>query len=336
MMKTKLHTIFQNLTMTMKPSISKPHRDRQPEDASSSFHDDEQPKFVTQWIALSDATTENSCLHVIPKHCDPGYMDGDNDTEDPLRRALPDKQSFQNIRALPRSSGQSVLFTHRIIHWGSRSDADTTHPPRIAISFVSSDPDFEPPLINPESFSESTNPPFRIRLLLVCAQLLIYYQRFELSKEAIKTCYEFCKSNENDLEEGYRRKVFLEFINAMKETTQKSDAGKKDTSVKLIVTEEDGEEDEEDAMMKEMLDAEAGGYGEFEDDFDDINDDEDDDGDIDDEVNDRRGGEDDGFDENDEDEDDEDLHGEVNLFQKRGRDSTESGSSSKPKKAPKL
>ena len=54
-----------------------PHRDRQPDDASTTFHSDNQPKFITQWIALSDATPENSCLYVIPKPYDPGYITGD-------------------------------------------------------------------------------------------------------------------------------------------------------------------------------------------------------------------------------------------------------------------
>merc|ERR1712176_1588190 len=92
--------------------------------------DTKESKFVTLWIALSNATTNNSCLYVIPKKYDPGYINGDNnDNNDdgeeeccPLRRALPNKQSYQHIRALPRKSGQSILFTHRLIHWGSSRD----------------------------------------------------------------------------------------------------------------------------------------------------------------------------------------------------------------------
>lgn len=251
-----------------------PHRDRQPEDAHKTFHPDQQSKFITQWIALSDATTENSCLHVIPKPKDPGYVDGDTEMEDPLRRALPDKESYQHIRALPRKSGQSILFTHRIIHWGSKSCSDSKDPPRIAISFVSSDPSYESPLVDPDHFTSQKNPPFRIRLLLVCAQLLIYYQRLELSKEAIKACYAYCKENEDDLDEQYRHKVFMEFVNAMKESSEKTASigskGKAGDKVKLIVTEEGDEEDEEDAMMQEMLDAESGGYGDFQDDYDEM------------------------------------------------------------------
>ena len=129
-----------------------PHRDRQPsnEMVPRSFHEDGQAKYITLWIALTNATPQNSCLYVIPKQYDPGYTKGDDmdnadedtdqdeneNVDDPLSRCLRDKQSYQNIRALPRNVGESVAFTHRIIHWGSKGDADYVDNPRIAISFV--------------------------------------------------------------------------------------------------------------------------------------------------------------------------------------------------------
>ena len=102
-----------------------------------------------------------------------------------------------------------------------------------------SDPDYEAPLlVNHKNYfsidSDSSGgmprfPPLQIRLLLVCAQLLIYYQRFNLEKAVIKACYDYCKQNEEELEEGYRRKVFVEFVNAMKEhnETDNKDTGNK-------------------------------------------------------------------------------------------------------------
>lgn len=80
-----------------------PHRDRQPERIADSFHKDGKPKYMTCWIALSDATPENSCLYVLPRGADPGYLDGDDNSEglDPLQRAFRCKESYQNIRALP-------------------------------------------------------------------------------------------------------------------------------------------------------------------------------------------------------------------------------------------
>jgi len=268
-----------------------PHRDRQPEDAPSSFHKCQQAKYVTMWTALSEATPENSCLYVIPKQFDPGYTLGDDalvdehvdNTEggDPLSRALTGKEAYQHIRALPRKAGESVLFTHRIMHWGSRGNPHSHQKePRIAISFVCSDPEFEKSYVDTKYFEGDSFPPFRIRLLLVCAQLLIYYQRFDLPKDVIRACYEYCKENSDDLDEEYRKKVFVEFVKAMKEAghNEHPNASKESTgieeetpkqsTVNLVVTGPEDDSDEEDAMMQEMLDAEDGGYGEFEDDYD--------------------------------------------------------------------
>jgi len=243
-----------------------PHRDRQPLNhlVKDSFHEDGQAKYVTLWMALSHATAENSCLYVIPKDCDPGYLNGDDvdeeeeqeqehkkdksanansnsNQQDPLTRCLSSKESYQNIRALPRAPGESVAFTHRILHWGSRGNKNCINSPRIAISFVCSDPSFERPYLkNYERYwttnintstSTSTNyssasagstkgivlPPFEIRLLLVCAQLLIYYQRFDLPKDTIRACYEYCKEFKDELEPTYWKKVSLEFVKAMRE-----------------------------------------------------------------------------------------------------------------------
>ncbi len=330
-----------------------PHRDRQPENSSVTFHsDDQQAKFITNWIALSDATPENSCLYVIPKPYDPGYTTGDMDSvddegendgsgsSDPLHRALSTKESFQHIRCLPRKAGESVLFTHRIIHWGSQGDpldeddqneighSETTVSPRIAISFVASDPDYEAPLLvnHTKYFSNDRFPPLHIRLLLVCAQLLIYYQRFELDKSVIKSCYEYCKQHQDELEESYRRKVFVEFVKAMKEQNESINIKTKTETNNVETTtiadasafaqtnddEDDDDDDDEDAMLEEMLNAEAGGYGEFEDDYDDMEKGDD--------YND--GGRDD---EDDEDEEDVDLFGTKRK--------SEDPESSAPKKA---
>ena len=169
-------------------------------------------KYVTMWMALSDATPENSCLYVIPAADDPGYYDGDNVDEskpDPLQTALTSKVDYQNIRALPRKAGESVVFTHRILHWGSKGNKRCKLP-RIALSFVVSAEDFEKPYIDPTFLTESSMPQFQIRLLLVCAQLIIYYQRFDLSVNIIRACYDFCQEYKEILDDTYFQKVRLE------------------------------------------------------------------------------------------------------------------------------
>lgn len=267
-----------------------PHRDRQPsnEMVPSSFHKDGQAKYITLWIALTNATPQNSCLYVIPKQYDPGYMKGDDkdddneneyqdeneNIDDPLSRCLQDKQSYQHIRALPRNVGESVAFTHRILHWGSKGDADYVDNPRIAISFVCSDASFEKPYLkNYELYLKNMSPPpFEIRLLLVCAQLLIYYQRFDLPKETIRACYEYCKEKRDELDESYYKKVSMEFVKAMKECREgestKSEEIKHHQKPKNIDIESGNDSEEEDeAMLEAMLENADDADDDFEDDF---------------------------------------------------------------------
>lgn len=124
-----------------------PHRDRQPEDVGESFTKEGVPKYLTQWVAVTDANPDNSCLYVIPAQHDPGYHGTDDDCNDgggedvdpgvlPLHRALSRKETFQHVRALPTEPGGSILFSHRIIHWGSTGDKNTCVEPRMALSFT--------------------------------------------------------------------------------------------------------------------------------------------------------------------------------------------------------
>jgi hypothetical protein len=113
---------------------------------------------------------------MIPKYLDPGYLISDNIPEeksvlrkkkkknkqvinndtietvngvspdrDPLREALLDKEDYQHIRAIPLNAGEFVIFTHRILHWGSKGRKNYKGPPRISFSAAFSDPAFEAP-----------------------------------------------------------------------------------------------------------------------------------------------------------------------------------------------
>ena len=102
------------------PTAFSPHRDRQPEDAPSTFREDGSSMYTTAWVPLTDATTENSCLCFIPRNQDPGYYAGDDDDPDappektdPLRLALPHKNAYQHITSVPAECGSVVVFTHR-------------------------------------------------------------------------------------------------------------------------------------------------------------------------------------------------------------------------------
>jgi hypothetical protein len=84
-----------------------------------------------------------------------------------------------------------------------------------------------------------------------------------LSTQYLRTCYEYVKLHEKELNEVYRKKVFVEFVKAMKE--RRDGVGDGDQCVSKGDT-GDGSSEDEDAMLEAMLENEE----EFEDDFDDL------------------------------------------------------------------
>jgi hypothetical protein len=166
------------------------HRDRQPEDwivrgwdkdVRSTFRKDGTARYTTMWLALTNASSDSSCMHYIPASADPGYFAGDqgqsdaNDSEgaqDPVQRVLAAKNGLQSIRAAPVVAGGAVFHTHRIIHWGNagRACAEVPVPPRVSLSFTFSDPDFEPPYLQGAN-TLLPFPPLHLRLALMAVCL---------------------------------------------------------------------------------------------------------------------------------------------------------------------
>ena len=96
-----------------------PHRDRMGS-GPSSFREDRTPMLSTSWLALTEATPRNSCLHVVPAGDDPGYYIQDCVDVDPLAAIFQGKpEAFQSIRCLTCPAGALWHFSHKIIHWGS-------------------------------------------------------------------------------------------------------------------------------------------------------------------------------------------------------------------------
>ena len=96
-------------------------------------------------VALGDADPDTSCLYLIPRGVDPGYDAGDDaaeGAEDPLVALLRSDSAVQSIRACPLPAGGAVLFSHRVMHWGSRGHPRCTTP-RFSLSFGCADPSFE-------------------------------------------------------------------------------------------------------------------------------------------------------------------------------------------------
>eukprot|EP00892_Ulva_mutabilis_P009175 jgi/Ulvmu1/662/UM010_0033.1 len=239
-----------------------PHRDRQPDDAPASFRADGTPRYATCWLALADATPDTGCLYAIPRSCDPGYKAGDSEAEavpDPLRQALPDKEAFQHVRALPAAAGEAVLFSHRVIHWGSAGSRAAPHP-RVSISFGFSDDTFEAPYIPRQHLPL---PPLRLRLALVAAQMLVYHQRFQPAPAQLQLYKAAVDAAGADLGAAFRRKAITEFVAAVRE------AHERPAAAAGAAVSDDAVVDE---AMEAMLDAELEGQNDFEDDFEGISD----------------------------------------------------------------
>ena len=224
-----------------------PHRDRQPEDSPGSFSENGDAKYATAWVALAnDATPENSCLYCVPRPHDPGYYEGDDDdadAKDPLSVALDSKKAFQYVRALPCKAGDGVVFTHRLIHWGSIGEGREDRP-RINISFGFACESFEPAYLT----SRARVPSFDERLALVAGQLICYHERFPPNAKELGVLKKLFDGMKSSFDDAYVRKVNKEFANA-------------------ALRGENDDEVEEDALDA-MLDA----ADDFDDDFDDFED----------------------------------------------------------------
>ena len=158
-----------------------PHRDRG-DDTMHAFRPDTTPQYCTTWIAITDATVTNSCLHVVPKGHDPGYLGGDPVGASPMAAILAHggDAALQHIRSLPCDAGSVIQFSHRLLHWGSSTESGPAvawrsepEAPRIAISFASTDQTFERPFMDSALLPL---PPLAARAPLVASLLLFYVQ----------------------------------------------------------------------------------------------------------------------------------------------------------------
>jgi len=108
------------------------------------------PKYITVWLALTEARLDTSCMYVLPRHADPDYSSADA----PVATAKAGEEvdvgtivayGHQHIRALPASPGDALFWSHRLIHWGSAPPMGMTNARR-TLTWALADPSFEQPL----------------------------------------------------------------------------------------------------------------------------------------------------------------------------------------------
>ena len=227
-----LDTLAWSVTPCLGQSGFAPHRDRQPTDVPGSFRADGTPKYCTCWVALSAATTDNSCLYLVPRGHDPGYDEGDDhspDAEDPLLRVFRSSDAaVQSVRACPLKPGGVVIFTHRAMHWGSKGQ-DECADARISISYGFTDPSFEAPYFRaPEQVLPF--PPVPMRAALASAQLINYHERFDFGLPLLRRFGSTFNAHRSKFAQEYAEKTAAEYFAACSDLTQRAATGKSNGS----------------------------------------------------------------------------------------------------------
>jgi hypothetical protein len=148
------------------------HRDRP---TQMTLDADNSPNTLTVWLPLTDATTLNSCMYVLPAHLDARFPQRNWNAQD-----VPLIQNLQDIRALPATAGSALAWNQAILHWGSRA-SDLGEGPRISAAFEFQRGDrvpFSSPLLDP-----GRQPSFTERLALIGRQILQYRHMYPLSED---------------------------------------------------------------------------------------------------------------------------------------------------------
>ena len=142
----------------------RPHRDK----GYASLRPDRSAKSLTVWLPLTESTTLNGCIYILPADRDPVY-------------ATPNDKNWHielpEIRALPAQPGAIFVWTQAVLHWGSHTSrrADKSRV-SVAFEFQANDiPPYNQPLMEP-----MTVPVFDARLKLIAKQILQYQHMYPL------------------------------------------------------------------------------------------------------------------------------------------------------------
>jgi hypothetical protein len=125
------------------------------------------PGLVNVWVALSDASERNACIHLVPLSRDPHYPGALNNLTGLDALGL----------ALPTRAGGGLVWNANAAHWGGTCDASYRQP-RMSMSFTArrrAGPTGDIPCLDVPL-------PFRARLDLIAEQFETYGER-ELAPE---------------------------------------------------------------------------------------------------------------------------------------------------------
>jgi hypothetical protein len=122
------------------------------------------PERVNVWFALTDATAERACIHVVPLDEDPGYPSDLGRTDAPLTA----------VRALPVAAGTALAWNANLLHWGGACSPRSCGA-RMAISFTAMRDDAAGRVNTRRLRAEMLSPTRRIELV---ASLIAGYEHY--------------------------------------------------------------------------------------------------------------------------------------------------------------
>jgi hypothetical protein len=134
-------------------TAASPHRDTLGPDAPILTR--QLPTLVSLWVPLTDVSTVESCIYVVPADLDPDYFTTKRDVD---RTTL----DLQTIRALPVQAGSLLAWSTHLIHWGSAASRRARHP-RMSVAMYFQRGDI-PPYDAAATFQCGGEVPFRDRL----------------------------------------------------------------------------------------------------------------------------------------------------------------------------
>lgn len=184
--------------------FSTPHRD-QVINKPNSFFENGLPKQVVVWIALTDALLETSCLYVIPKQYDEYHDSSLSYTH----RVLGNTDNWINILALPAQCGESIVLSHRVIHWGSKMRSNCT---RISLAITTTDGECWPRFLK----NPTVIPPLETRLALIAGNGIKFQEASLMEKPHIRLfCELFKRCDRSGLESWFVQDVMSKIERTM-------------------------------------------------------------------------------------------------------------------------
>lgn len=192
-----------------------PHRDRPTAGPSSFSGASLMPQYCSIWLALTPATTSNSCLYCVPIACDEGYYlkgDAAATVEAPLR--------IEACVAQPLQQGSMLCFSHRLLHWGSAMQPQGTMlleedgssdyvaaPPRIAFTTAFAQTKFEAAYFDHDKYPIDGTTPLALRLALVAGQSVQYEHLAPLDKHSLALTRRIFHAQKGMVSDTYYEKI---------------------------------------------------------------------------------------------------------------------------------